>query len=357
MGSLYLVGELKNALPQNLRLLNQIASIIKKEYYSSFQKSSEESLKESLKRVNEFLAEELKKENVSWLGNLSLAIASLKGLDLNFTKVGNLKVFLSRGSQITDISKNLEFQEIEPYPLKVFSNIVSGKLAKDDKILILTKEAFEFFSLENLLTKIAKTDFLDEKKLKEILKPEERDFLKISGICLLIILTEEALPKKDIVFERKIPEFSIWQALSPVTNRIKSALKILRERVKLNLKKFLKLPAIKIPVKIPKIVFPKIPSLRRNLILILVLAFFLVVGFFLFKAEKEASIRLAREVLEEAEAEKIRAESFLIFKDERQANILLQEARKRVLPQTKIGAPLREEANLLKNQLRKSWLL
>ena len=32
LGNLYMVGELSNALPQNINFLNNIASVIKKEY-------------------------------------------------------------------------------------------------------------------------------------------------------------------------------------------------------------------------------------------------------------------------------------------------------------------------------------
>jgi len=125
MGNLYLTGLLKNVLPQNLRFLDKLAKVIQKEYYRSTIIKPEKALKKSLKEANEFLEQIAKKGDVSWLGNLSFAALSLKNYELNFTKVGDLKIFLLRGERIIDIDQKLKFEEITPWPLKIFGNIVS----------------------------------------------------------------------------------------------------------------------------------------------------------------------------------------------------------------------------------------
>ena len=67
LGNLYLVGEIKNANPKNSKFLENIANNIKEEYYSLTSKSSQQSLTNTLKKTNEFLAKQLKMDNVSWL--------------------------------------------------------------------------------------------------------------------------------------------------------------------------------------------------------------------------------------------------------------------------------------------------
>src|SRR3989338_9221610 len=156
LGSLYTVGELKNGLPGSHKFLDQINAVIKKNYYKISFKSPEKALKQCLKKTNSYLGEELKKDNVQWLGNL------------NFTKTGELKVILIRGGQINDIGKGLDSQEIDPYPLRIFFNVVSGRLADNDIILALTKETFCFFESQNILTKIALCQEITSKKIKEI---------------------------------------------------------------------------------------------------------------------------------------------------------------------------------------------
>jgi len=375
IGELYMVGELQNALPQNSDLLEKISQVIKEGYYSSAAKSPEKALSLSLKKANDFLAAQVKEDNVSWLGNLNLAVLSLKDFNLNFTRVGDIKIFLFRADQVIDIGKNLEFQEIEPYPLKIFSSIVLGKLAENDVILILTKEVFDFFSSQNLIQEIAKAPFIDEKELGKILKPKEKELKELSGICFLAFL-RPAIAKeiKPIIFQPKIEKFSLSQLFSPLLKRIP---KLRRPSFVLPFQKpKLKLRYPKFPWS-PEILKRSLTSLRKKkssittgiitvqkwqknerfkmgVILILLLILFLLAGFFLFGKERKENIRLAREALDNAQSKKFQAENFLIFQDEKRANALLQEAWNEVLPQTEEKAPLKKEALILKESIEES---
>ncbi len=329
LGSLFISGELKNVLPQNSKLLDNFASFFKKKYYSSSSKRSLElSLKECLKKSNDFFDEIVKKGDVSWLGNLNLAILNLRShrekyWDLNFTKIGNVKILLLRSGQIIDIGKNLELEEIEPYPLKVFGKVVSGKLAKDDVLLVLTEKAFDFFaqkpkftqkkvvktsqSLLEKIARIAPDQAASENKkitpyqffnkgLNEILKNYQEDLKRISGSCLLIFLGKENLPKKreTFAFRPKIEKLSFSHILKPLTPKIR---KFWRPKKQKKTKKPKKQKSSKIKLKLPKLKIPKIhwlPKLNfyakikaflkhKNVILILALIFFLVLGFLIFK--------------------------------------------------------------------------
>ncbi len=128
LGNLYIVGELEKALDSNSKFLDNLAQNVKKNYYTLAIKSQEKALSHSSKKTNEFLAEEVKKENVNWLGNLNFAILSLNNFNLNFTKTGNIKILLIRQGQIIDISKNLDLEEIDPYPLKIFFSLKKLKI-------------------------------------------------------------------------------------------------------------------------------------------------------------------------------------------------------------------------------------
>lgn len=347
LGSLYVIGELRNTLPQNLKLLDDIAKAIKKNYYTFSQKFPEKALSQSLKKTNEYLAEKVKKENVSWLGNLNFAVFSLKDSNLIFTKTGDIKILLLRAGQIIDIGKNLDLREIEPYPLKIFLNVVSGELTQDDKILVLTKEIFEFFLQQNLLTKIAQTENIDGKKIKEILPSSlftNGEGSKVSGICLLSVVKTESTKKGKAILFQKEEKFSPFQIFSPL-------LKPFRKIPKPNFRK------ISLP-KIPKIHLPKIPikkksegavakpqepvveklyqktNIKKKLILILILAFILLLGFLIFKQAVERKENEIRTSLAEIQEKVNQAESFLIFKNEEEANALFKEAWKEILPLT-----------------------
>ncbi len=289
LGYLFAAGELKNVLWQNVKLLDSLALELKKRYYSGPLKSSPEtSLKESLRKANEFLENLAKQGEVSWLGNLNFVVLNLTQgkrdvFDINFAKVGGMKVLLLRPGKIMDIGKDLEYSEIEPYPLKVFGNIVSGKLAKDDVVAVLTKEVFDFFAEKNLLAEIARiTPELDfGKKLREILKKRESELSKISGLLLLCLLTkEEWLENKkgatSLLFQKTAEKFSL-------TSTIKKALLPAISRFKKNLRFRVSLPSLPFAEIRQKVrALGERLGIKKNVILVLLLLFLLLLGFLLF---------------------------------------------------------------------------
>jgi len=393
LGGLYMVGELKNALPENYRFLNNLAQVVKGAFYSIPVQSREKSFKNCLKKANEFLKKEVEENNTRWLGNLNFAIISLKDLNLSFTKVGDIKILLLRGGQIIDIGKKLELEEFEPYPLKIFSNVVSGKLSQEDIILIATKEIFSVFKQreipitlsnrqknkflpQNLLEKIATQFPFEEKELRKILKEKEKLLAETPGVCLLIVLKPKILTKEALKFETKAPLFSIKEALLPLKEKIKKVSQPLQKISRLP-----QIPKIKVPFSFQKTV-SKLPkpfstfkktrtffqlvkkeiletfqvskemilskSFRKKSILILALAFFLFIGFFAFQRQKEIPLEKAKKTFPEIQEKITMAENFLILKEEKKANSLLQEAWNEILPLVKEDSSVKKEAQLIK---------
>lgn len=362
MGNLYLAGVLKNILPQNVKFLDKLAKVIQKEYYRSTIIKPEKALKESLKEANESLEQIAKKGDVSWLGNLSFTALSLKNYQLNFTKIGDLKIFLLRGGKIVDIDKKLKLEEILPWPLKVFGNIVSGKISPDDVILVSTKEVTDFLQKENLLSEIAKLKPFSEKRLKEIFDKKKENVLKISGLCLALILTEEVAaedqvaetpfrfpyqtvpqgPTKQIITPKTYPkEFHLREALAPLINIFKQTIKSLYTRLKQLIKKIrLRPPAEyqeerrKLPrLTVPKLAIPKF-SVRilmksKKLILILALIFFLCLGFFISQFKEGKTLEESQDILQGIQEKVNQAESLLALKapqTEKEAELLFKES-------------------------------
>jgi len=339
MGSLYLVGLLKNVLPRNLRFLEKLQKVIKEKYYKSTIFTPEKSLRESLKEANEFLEGLAKKGDVSWLGNLSFAILVLKNFKLNFTKVGGMKIFLLRRGQIIDIDKKLKFQDIEPYPLKIFGNIVSGKLSEGDLILVLTKEIFDFFQENLLLNEIAKLPRFSEKELKDILNRKKEELSKISGALLAISLRKEVLAgKREIILPKISKEFSLKEVLAPFLRPFK---------------KFQK-PKINIPN--PKELIRNLISfvirrkvLNKKLILILALILVLILGFIFSQLEERQKIRIYQKNLEEVNKKFNLAQGLLILDNpqaQKEANSLLKESLEKITPILKETQNLPKEFNV-----------
>ena len=327
LGGLYLAGDLKNVLPQNIHLLEHLTQTIKQQYYKNSLKNPAKALQEGLRLGNTFLENISKKGDVSWLGNLDFAALSLKNYDLNFTKTGEIKIYMLRKGQVIDIDKRLKFEEIDPYPLKIFGNIISGKLSEDDIILILTEELLDPF--QKLLTEIAALSPFSDKKLKEIFKKKEEILSKTSGLCLLISLSRAILPrKKEMILGNQQPkEFAFKNIVSPILKKIKKLIKIK--------KPIFKLPSIKLPSF--KITLPK-----KNTILILTLILFLALGFFISQKEEQKKFKTYQETFLQIQQKINKAESYLILKDnlplQEKADSLLKESQNDILNLLKISS-------------------
>jgi len=383
LGNLYVVGELTNVLPQNSQFLNSLSSIIKQRFYKISTKSSpESSLKNSLKEANKFLEKQEEGGNISWLGNLNLAVINLKDFNLNLTKAGNIKIIISRGRKIMDVSGELEIKAAEAYPMKVFSNIVSGKLIPEDKIMILTKEAFQLFSRENFFSEIIS---VFEKKLKPQEKDKElrkllnkkKDLLsEISGVFILISLEitkkEEILPVKETLVLKK--QLSIKKYLLFLFKKLGDGKKI-SEIIKIFLNKissFKKQRIVlnslinnikKIKPRVPIIEKP-LPRFKRffnikifNLKIILILIFVLILiiggGIYISKTEKQKEVKNFQSLLTEIQQKANDAENALIYKDEKKANLLYQEAWQEISPLINDKNPLKKDFSDLKGSIEK----
>ncbi|RLE10373.1 MAG: hypothetical protein DRJ06_01255 [Candidatus Aminicenantes bacterium] len=351
LGSLYILGELKNPTPRNLRLLEKISQLIKDKYYSNYLKSSEGALKESLKSLNNFLAQELKKDNTEWMGGLSLAVFSLAPLsgpwvNLNLALLGDIKILLLREGQVFDIGKKLEGQEIEPYPLKVFSNIVSGKIHEADTILGFTKSIFEVFQARSIISKISNEKELDDKKIKAILKPNREELTNVSGICLIVQAQSESQPRSIISFEKKLEGFSL-AGLLRCFSRLKNLAGLLKRTKKI---------PVKIPVssdKLSKIAtFAFLKKINNKpLVLFLILICLLSIGAFLNQRENRKEIQLVKNTLHNIDSEVNRAEELIQSKKEEQADIILRKALRDISFVIEKNTPLKKTALDLKKSI------
>jgi len=385
LGSLYIVGELKNAVPQNSRLIHNLALLLKREYY--FSSSPEQGIKKALKKANDFLSDRTKTGNVSWLGNLSLAVVSLHNFDLNFSKDGKIKMILLRPGKITDIGRNFEIEEFEPYPLKIFTNIVNGKFLENDKVLLLTDQVFEIFSKTGFLEKLSLGR--DQKALKELSRAKEKEFSEISGICFLLLLSKEDLPKSALIFKKTKSPISLKEILIPLFKlfSLKSFKRFLLEfnfLKKISLPKIHKLKfSLKKPVNIPALNFSFITdrisdilsflltikksilfvkdifdfrneNTRKNLFLIFLLFFLIIIGFLFSK--KEAEIRLAdfRNRLIDVQEEVVKAQAYLVLNQNEKANAIFKKAFKNILPLSRNNSPIQSQANSLKDLIEKN---
>ncbi len=422
LGSLFSAGELKNTLSANERFLNNLARVLKTEFYNSKINKPEKALKKSLKEANEFLETIIKNGEVSWLSNLNFAILTItpyppspdlqereKKYKLNFTKIGDIEIVLIRAEQILNLGKKLELEEIEPYPLKVFSKIVAGKLKQNDKILILSQGVFKSFRHQNFIEKIAQLGSITEKALSAALKDIGKT---VSGVCLLIDLAEQEKKEQErkIVFKekplnKKMAEFVskanlFYSKMHKIFLRVRAFLKkikkLIRPKIELFLSWFKKLifkihipafdalklrlphiilpsgkaeqgldslPHIKIPKRVPReqnaeqkeqkdwrkeiVVFAK----TKKFSLILGLIALLLLGSFLANTEDKRTIRKIESEFMTVKEKTATAKAYYISDKKEQARLLFLETWGQIQPLAKIDCYLSDDINSAKKEI------
>jgi hypothetical protein len=402
LGSLYFVGETASNVEPNF--LDNLAKQTKDEYYNNKQNfSPERKFQKTLKQANNFLLKKIKAGNIDLPDNLNIGALNIvpnkNSWNLNFGKIGNIKILLIRNNEISDITLNLENEttnsdslltQISPNKIlnhkQFFGNIAFGKLYENDKILILTKDVFSAVKKRGILKQISGLSPFRERQLKKIFKKNKNIFSEISGAFLLIIakpgLEQEQKNQKQ-TFEINETEadssyfknfkLSVGRApkrgqrlknfyeklnfenlplLSLPTPHIRN---LLSQRPRLQIKSFGKNKFANLNNRLKQLIadLKELPLLK-NLGFIIALILILLIGSFVFKSDERKENKDVKQKLEQIEEKINQAESFMIIKEDEQAIILFQELWNEILPLTETeNALLREEAFAKKKIIEK----
>jgi hypothetical protein len=163
LGTLIGFFEIKEYSEQSAYVVNFLTSVLKKEYYTNPRRSVTESFDSALHKVNLALSEVAKHGNVQWIGKLHASICVLEKNAIHFTVAGNAKIFLNRKQTLTDIGEGLSSEENEPHPLKTFINVSSGRIEKEDRLIITCEDIFHILKLSDLnknLQRLTKQQFV-----------------------------------------------------------------------------------------------------------------------------------------------------------------------------------------------------
>ncbi|MBD3282099.1 MAG: hypothetical protein GF387_00595, partial [Candidatus Portnoybacteria bacterium] len=154
LGNLYLVGKISNFPAKKHKnydfLLNILASVIKREFYSNHKRSTLEALESALQSANMYLADFVKRGHDEWIGNMSFTCFAFRKNDIHIARTGDMLIYLFRGNTMTDVTRKFNGQEEKPDPSKTFSNIASGDLEENDKIIVSTANTLDVISRQKI---------------------------------------------------------------------------------------------------------------------------------------------------------------------------------------------------------------
>ena len=239
IGKIFGLIEIESTPPRTPALIDLIIDEIKNNYYHQQTDIKEEELltitdrfEAALKRTNLAVASFLEIEQISLdLEKVNIIIALLRNQELHFTLVGNLGAILfynvSRNNyRIINILETSQSPLATPDALKLFSQIISGRMKPRDVLFITTTNLLDYFSLERI--KNVLTSQLPADGITELSGLMEEVSDKENFGALAIELEKATVPVKKAA---NIQEFDYRQAASE--DSIKELTKTEKETEKL----------------------------------------------------------------------------------------------------------------------------
>ncbi len=254
LGRLYMVGEIPNPEKKDVTFLENLFHVAKENYYKNTSTSPEEALKETLVEINSFIKEK------NFEGKIDIAFVASKNFSIYLTKIGRIKTFLTSNEKIKDIGETLENTGSN-----LFYNMISGKMKKSDRLIILTHEIDSFFKKGKIIEKISEKP-IDDPLLDSISEIQKEKFAQAAGVALIIdhafSLKEN---EKKIINKKRSKRFSFKETFLDTT---KSLTNIKRPTLKIKTPQ-IKIKAEKKPFRFPKISKPRVQKKAITLPLLL----------------------------------------------------------------------------------------
>ncbi len=236
LGNLYLVGKISNLPPKKHRsfdfLLTLLASAIKREFYSDSKRTTIEALESALQSANIYLTDFTKRGHREWIGNLDFTCLAFSENNIHIGQTGNILIYILRGGTISNISKKFVPPSQNNQTTKTFSNIASGILEEDDKLMISTTDILEIASVQKIkeLLSPASTEEIYEFIKKHLENQNKNKDAQIKYLACLFLEAKSKTPIKEKKPEKQeekleIIALDLEKILNPHSARLNKALK------------------------------------------------------------------------------------------------------------------------------------
>src|SRR3989344_1314450 len=141
MGEIFALVEILSPWFPTAQIGKLIINNFAKFYYEGGSTSDLVNFENSLKHINEDLAQITQEGETYWIGNLNGILAGIVESNLHLAPSGKIDAFLFRDGKVNHLTSGIS-DTSQSHPLKTFSNVISGELKNHDKILITNKEIF-----------------------------------------------------------------------------------------------------------------------------------------------------------------------------------------------------------------------
>lgn len=208
LGNLYLISKISNLNSKKRKsftfFTDLLASAIKRDFYSNPQRNTLTALESSLQGANIYLKDFAKKGHKEWIGNLDFGCLAFSGNKIHIGQTGNILFYLFRNQTLSNVTKKFSNRDKQSQLTKTFSNIASGEVQENDKLIITTYDLLKIISVQKLKELISSPT---GEKLYEHIKEKLKE-KKIDSLACLILeaKTNKSVKEKnqEVIIENKI---------------------------------------------------------------------------------------------------------------------------------------------------------
>jgi len=216
-GAIYTDVEILNPWFSASQVGQSIINTLIRDYYKADDTSDLNNFETAIKGVNEALAQVAQGGETDWIGKLSSVLVLINNKEAHFAQTGQAHAYLYRGDKINHITEGLE-NEASPHPLKTFTNLTSGTLQENDKVIIASPTFFEMIDPSELkMIVIQNHPTQAAVEAGKILKGRG---IKYANAIFMEVITRDALA--NIPPDQKIDTVYINEQLSSLSTNLKN---------------------------------------------------------------------------------------------------------------------------------------
>ncbi len=315
VGNLYLAGKISNFSSKQHKnydfLLGVLTSVLKREFYSDPQKNSAEALESALQSANIYLDDFTKKGHKEWIGNFDFTCFAFSKNNIHISQTGDMLIYLFRKNNMSNISRKFLNQNNKTKPLKTFSNIASGSLEENDKIIIATSDILEILPSQKI------KEFLSRSSTEELFNYLKDNLKKTKSLACLIL---EARTKPPVIKKEKpkieesqkqIISLDLERVFNSKSNKFNN---LVKNRIP-SLSKYSKFLTTLFKYHLPK-----------YLLIFLVFLILILSPYIAQKINYDSKLKQVDDLIKRIQESINKSETSLVYQNQSQAQALLQQA-------------------------------
>ena len=146
---LIVFAEIEVSDKDNETIISMICEELENQFFNAPSQNDEYAFENALAKANIRVKDTLLSKPKNWLLRMHIAAVALCKDEIHIAPVGNVHAFLVHNQKISDVLKSAS-QIPSPNPVKLFTNIVSGKLGIGNAVVLANESVLDYLSEERI---------------------------------------------------------------------------------------------------------------------------------------------------------------------------------------------------------------